>query len=476
MKNQKSFWFWTAAAVVILALYLIQFSIPQIIGADGYLHFRLSRMVAQQGFIKSLPQAKFSWFASKFADKDFIYHLYLIPFSSAKWGSLVAASLLVTIYALVARHLFGIRWGSITILGLLFSAQFLRDIAEPRPIVLALALSLIGIWALLRRRWRLAGFITAMYGLVHLSSYIMVIWAVLSALVDTAEDKKANWKGVAIVLLGWLISFVAHPNFPNNIFYFYLNGILVPIYAAKTGILELGAEFFPLNTRQLLQLFPLVIGGIIYAIWDRKPMSVTTVKLGSFAGIYFILGLISRKNLTLGYPVFILFLVSLLSDNLTTTKKLLPGLAVVASLWITLAGIWTLTHLRQMLFSETIVNQHYERVASWLKQNLPPGATVFHANWSDSQYFIGLDDQHNFFVTLDPIYMYHWNRQLYQQYRQLAFGKTTDPYTILKNTFNVRYGYAGKNYFSGLIDQVRSDPSFTILAEDSLGIIFKLQE
>lgn len=476
MDRIKPFWFWVAPAVVVLALYLIQFSIPQIIGADGYFHFRLSRMITQQGFIKSLPQAKFSWFASKFADKDFIYHLYLIPFSSAKWGALVAASLLVAVYALLARHLLGINWGVVTVLGLLFSAQFLRDIAEPRPIALALSLSLIGIWALLRRRWYLAGLITATYGLVHLSSYIMIVWAVLSALVDKPENKKADWKGIAIVFLGWLISFIPHPNFPTNIFYFYLNGVLVPIYAARTGILELGAEFFPLNTRQLLQLFPLVIGGIIYAIWARKPMSVTTVKLGSFAGVYFILGLISRKNLTLGYPVFILFLVSLLSDIFTTTKKLLPGLVVVATLWVILAGIWTLTHLRQMLFSETIINQHYEKVGSWLKQNLPPGETIFHANWSDSQYFIGLDDQHNFFVTLDPIYMYHWNPQLYHQYRQLAFGKTTDPYTVLKNTFNVRYGYAGKNYFSGLINQIQSDPRFTILAEDPLGIIFKLQE
>ncbi|MBI4035088.1 MAG: hypothetical protein HY381_01670, partial [Candidatus Chisholmbacteria bacterium] len=443
MNRLKPFWVWIAAAAVSVAFYLIQFSVPQIIGADGYLHFRLSRMITQQEFITSLPQAKFSWFATKFADKDFIYHLYLIPFSSAKWGALVAASLLVVVYALIARHFFSIGWAAIAVLSLLFSAQFLRDIAEPRPLVLALSLSLIGIWTLLRRRWRLAGLVTAVYGLVHLSAYVMVIWALLSALPDT-QDKKIRWKGVLTVFLGWLISFVAHPNFPNNIFYFYLNGILVPIYAARTGILELGAEFFPINTRQLLQLFPLVIGGIIYAIWERKPTSITTAKLGSFAAVYFILGLISRKNLTLGYPVFILFLVSFLSDVFTTTKKLLPGLVVMASLWITLSGIWTLTQLRQMLVSETIVNDHYERVASWLKQNVPPGATIFHANWSDSQYFIGLDDQHNFFVTLDPIYMYHWNRELYQQYRQLAFGKTTDPYTILQSNFGVHYGYAGK--------------------------------
>ena len=32
----------------------------------------------------------------------------------------------------------------------------------------------------------------------------------------------------------------------------------------------------------------------------------------------------------------------------------------------------------------------------------------------------------------------------------------------------------GKNYFSGLINQIRKDSRFTMLAEDNLGVIFQL--
>ena len=70
--------------------------------------------------------------------------------------------------------------------------------------------------------------------------------------------------------------------------------------------------------------------------------------------------------------------------------------------------------------------------------------------------------------------MYNKNPELYKIYRDVSFGNTPDPYTVLKNTFNVKYGYAGKNYFNGLVEQIRKDTRLTILAEDGFGIIFKL--
>ena len=112
---------------------------------------------------------------------------------------------------------------------------------------------------------------------------------------------------------------------------------------------------------------------------------------------------------------------------------------------------------------------------NWMKRNIPAGEVIFHANWSDSQYFIGLNPKDDYFVTLDPIYMYYWHPDKYQLYRNIAFGSTDDPYSLLKNEFSVNYGYAGKDYFSGLINQIRQDQRFEVLAEDGMGVIFKLR-
>ena len=58
--------------------------------------------------------------------------------------------------------------------------------------------------------------------------------------------------------------------------------------------------------------------------------------------------------------------------------------------------------------------------------------------------------------------------------REVSFGKTSNPYTVLKDSFKVKYGYISKNYFSELINQIKVDRRFAILAEDNFGVIFKL--
>ncbi|MCX5715076.1 MAG: hypothetical protein NT033_09855 [Candidatus Omnitrophica bacterium] len=120
-------------------------------------------------------------------------------------------------------------------------------------------------------------------------------------------------------------------------------------------------------------------------------------------------------------------------------------------------------------------NLHYERIANWMSVNIPPGELIFHTNWSDGQYFIGMNPQDDYFVVLDPIYMYYRDPKKYKLYREVSFGKTKDPYAVLKSDFGVRYGYAGKNYFTGLINQIRPDARFQILAEDGQGLVFKLR-
>jgi hypothetical protein len=71
--------------------------------------------------------------------------------------------------------------------------------------------------------------------------------------------------------------------------------------------------------------------------------------------------------------------------------------------------------------------------------------------------------------------MFYYDRQLYNLYRDVAFGRTKDPYDVLKNTLHANYGYAGKNYFGGLIEQIRQDSRFKMMGEDSLGVVFKLE-
>ncbi|MFC1624635.1 hypothetical protein ACFL28_04925, partial [Candidatus Omnitrophota bacterium] len=188
----------------------------------------------------------------------------------------------------------------------------------------------------------------------------------------------------------------------------------------------------------------------------------------------FVLSFICRRYLLHGYLIMLIAFSSYFSDSLGDAKGISKKIIVFISIVMILLGLNSFRAIRYNAFTTRVVNTHYEEVGKWIEANVPEGELIFHANWSDSQYFIGLNPKNDYFVTLDPVYMYNRDPRLYKLYRDVAFGRTQDPYTVLKNTFKVKYGYIGKNYFSGLIDQIRQDSRFTIQAEDVLGVIFKL--
>jgi len=289
-----------------------------------------------------------------------------------------------------------------------------------------------------------------------------------------------RWKLILIAALGLLLAMIIYPNFPNNWFYFYLNGILVPWFAFRWNVLELGAEFFPLSWQQYLSSYFIIPAGLavmlVIKLWQKPKISRNTQIWWLISAIFLIMGIKSQRYINHGYPFFILSLVSFLGDLRKKVRRWNDG---VILLGIVLVFLMLGRSLQQMVLrgkSERFVNTHYEQMGLWLKDNVPKGELIFTANWSDPQYFIGINPDNNYFVAMDPVYMWHKDKNLYQQYRMAALGQDKDPYATLKNVFKVNYGYAGKLYFWALVDQVKKDSRFEIMQEDQLGVIFKLKE
>lgn len=502
-------WALILGAVVILG---VQYSIPTLWEADGYYHIRMAETIRKEGPIKQFHWARYSYFATNFADKDFLYHVLLIPFTAfsaffagAKAAAAGFAFLLFLAYFYVLKKRAGENLIPAFLVLFLLSNHFLSALSRPRPMVLSIALMILGIhWILERKSARLIP-LTFAYGLMHITAPLIPAIALISEWMrrSDGENEAFSWKPFLASLGGLLLSWIAHPNFPNNLLFMWLNLILVPIYAAKGGILELGGEFFPLNTRDLFLSYPVILPSILALLWaafssPAKARSQTKI-LFVLSSLFLIGGFFSQRYLIHGYPVILLWLASYLTDMYGTVATVPYSGAVPVSCgtvatvpyrkggfqtrpylhWaigagIVLAGILTFNRIRSDAQTERIVNSHYEAVGKWMRENLPPGEVIFHANWSDSQYLIGLNPQDDYFVTLDPIYMYAWNKELYSLYRDVAFGRTPDPHPVLKNIFKARYGYAGRNYFTPLIRQITGDKRFKILAQDGLGVIFEV--
>jgi hypothetical protein len=341
---------------------------------------------------------------------------------------------------------------------------------------------------LIRKNWRALIIVSVLYSLTHVSGPFLLLFALICEAIRFIDEQKWQIKNLLAVAAGVAIGTLAHPHFPNNLLVFYLNAVLVPVYALKWG-LELGAEFFPISTRDFALGYPFLLSGllIVIALATSKGVRIRTatkIWLG-MAGFFLVFAFFSQRYIIHSYPLVLLAVAAYISDwwesrgqalAVWQRRKLVMAaslLAAVAALAFT--GRLTYQAFRESARSEMYYNQHYERIANWMSANIPPGELVFHTNWSDGQYFIGMNPQDDYFVVLDPMYMYYRDPKKYRLYREAAFGNTKDPYSVLRNDFGVRYGYAGKNYFMGLINQVRADPRFQILAEDGMGIVFKLR-
>lgn len=476
-------------------LTIAQFSIPTLFGADGYLHMRIAQFIRASGLRYDFHWARYSTFAKNFADKDLLFHILLIPFTflpNTIMGAKIAACLFTAFLYLVffwalRRYCESKMLVPAFLLMFLSSASFLQAISQPRNMVLIIALTILFIHYLIQKnQWALL-IITVLYALSHVSSPYLLVFACLAELVRFFRDGEFQWRPLRAVALGLVLGFLVHPNFPNNVLAFYLNGILVPIFALKWG-LELGAEFFPINTRDFVLDYPFIMAGLLVlialGISQKRNIKTSTAMWMAVAAFFFVFSFFSQRYITHGYPLMLIALASYVSDwwqseeRLSLVRKnkiLIRGLAIGSLLVFVLLGFHVYREFRKLAQVETVYNQHFEMVGQWMAQNIPAGEVVFHANWSDSQYFIGFNPKDDYFVTFDPIYMYHWDTKKYNLYRDIAFGRSSDPYALLKNEFAVRYGYVGKSYFSGLINQIRQDTRFAVMAEDGLGLVFRLK-
>jgi len=466
-------------------LFLVQFSTPTLYDADGYLHIRMAEFLKDFGPRYNFHWAKFSTFNGNFADKDFLYHVFLIPFTFFKnifFGVKIAAFIFAVFlflgYYLILRKYVN----KIILLFFLtfffFSSHFLGVISSPRPLSLVILINLLAAHLVIQKKHIWLLFTGLFYSLIHVTSPLIIFYALIIEAVRYYDTKRFYYKTILFSFIGVAAGFLCHPNLPNNFLVFYLNSILVPLYTMKTGVLELGAEFFPLNTRAYFFQYPLVVAGVVAIIYLAvsklpRPRFETRAFL-ALAAVFFVLSFTCQRYLSHGYLIMLVAFACYLSDSFDFKKSFSKAWITVILVFMLILGVNALRGAKYNAFVARIINGHYEAVGKWMEKNIPEGELIFHANWSDSQYFIGLNPKNDYFVTLDPVYMYNKDPELYRLYREVSFGKTSDPYAILKNTFNVKYGYAGKNYFNGLIEQVRNDSRFSILAEDQFGIIFKI--
>jgi hypothetical protein len=170
----------------------------------------------------------------------------------------------------------------------------------------------------------------------------------------------------------------------------------------------------------------------IYAILTLKVVIVIVVGLLGFSAYIFL-----RQSFIKTFAVaLVACLVIVLNFNVRETRKSIEGDAEP---------------------------EHYEAAMAWIRENVPPGETIFNTDWDDFPKMFFYDTKHAYVSGLDPTYLLDRDDQLKRNpklaelYKKITLGDEKDPAPIIRERFGARYVFSDneeihENFFGNAID------------------------
>ena len=163
---------------------IMQFTAPNIIGFDGYYHIKAADIIKKQGFIKEFPWAKHTILSDSYADIQILFRILLIPFTflplifGAKLASILfsTAAFIVFYWFLDKNKIkYPFFW---SLLYLFTSANLMNRFLLPRQMPLVIALLILTIYFLQRKKYLFLGITAFAFVLLH-SSFVFQLILIL---------------------------------------------------------------------------------------------------------------------------------------------------------------------------------------------------------------------------------------------------------------------------------------------------------
>jgi hypothetical protein len=329
-------------------------------------------------------------------------------------------------------------------------------------------------------RWLLV--LSLLYPLTHISFFTLIVFAIVCEVLRYLYDKELFLKNIYAVAIGTAAGCVVHPNFPNNLFSTYLNGIVAPLSAMAGIDLGFAGEFRAYDTKLALIGNFAVFFTLFIIAWisfsARRRISLASAVWFAFTSIYLFLAFFSVRYWYQVNTLFFIFFASYVHDAVENEDwtKMLKGINISITLYLIITLVFLVPNVRRTAgFMEYFIgkNAHCERVGRWMARHIPPNQTIYHSYWDDSPYFICLNPKDNYLNVLDPIYMYYRYPREFAIMEDLSMGRIYSPHEVFEKVFKVRYGYLRKQ--EPLCRQISDDPRhFSVLYEDNDGIVFEL--
>lgn len=481
-----------AAAAVTLAW--IVSATSGLYGYDGWFHIRYAEILRSEGVSRSFPWWDETFLRDRYADKDFLYHVLLIPFTfgdlvdGGKLAAILIGAALAGTYYLSAHRL-RVPWPTAWSIGLLAcSTAFLYRLGFTRPATAAVAVAVAGTAAILTRQHRWAFAFAALYPHVHISYHLLPCVALLHGFHLLRQEEKEAGEEPPFRLAAWtaagaVTGAVITPYFPNNIYLWWVQNVRVLGLAWRAPEdLGMGLEIRAGLSSQLLGYNAaafLAMGMAIYLLArarksaSREALTLLVVSCG-FLG----LSMMSRRFIEFWIPFTMLLAGVAVRDALAAraTGARSPSRGFV--------GVTAVVLLAPLLFwnareARGIVRRDpgaiFEGASLWMRSNVPPGEKIFHFDWDQFPQLFFFNPQFRYLMGLDPAFMYVTNPERWRKWQQVTHGEAADPYGAIRHDFGSRWVIgvpAAEDFMRG----ARRDPRFFPRYEDANAVVFFLAD
>ncbi len=496
--------------VLVFLIALIWFSVFQPWGSftdpDGFYHAQISARIGQDGPIQQFPWLDLTTLGQHFADQHFLYHVALIPFiklfgtlPGTQVATVLFAASFVFIFYLVLRKL-KTPWPWLWCIPLVLLPHVLMRLTWAKASPFALAFFMLGLLALMQRRYVFAFVVGVLYALSHGGWIILLACSVLYLIGEwlaqrfAFDEKKYDslFTGIKTALAGVIgvaCGLLLHPN-RSEILPFLWTQVFQVGVTTPVGRVFMGMEWYPagLSDAYALLLLPtFMFGALLFAliVSPRKPLdrmvaAQVVASLTVFAGLL-ALTLKSLRFVEYAGPVGILVLALLASlidwKRLPSIlKELIPEYAsvVLAGCLIFLVS-WQLTDAFRLIRDGAQRFDHYDKPMAALKAEAKPGDRIYHSDWDIFPDLFAVGDEFRYVSGLDPTFLLSANPELSDATIELYQGRATSTaFSVIHDRVGASFIVVDRKNDAPFERVIRAEPRFVEFYQDEDTSVFRV--
>jgi len=434
--------------ILLIVLSMMQFTTSNIIGFDGYYNIKTSDMIKQEGFVKEFPWTKHSILANDYADIQILFRIILVPFTffGLEFGAKIASIIFGTIafgifywFLVQNRIKYAFFW---TLLYLFTAESLMYRFLLPRQMPLVIALMILTIYFLQKKKYLFLGLTSLVFVLIHSSFVFQIFLILIYFILGKIFSKKLDFKILFYPFIGIILALLIHPNFPNNIFLLYTQIFKVNLIGNLFNVEWKPWTFFDFMKNNFLVLVYLTI--TLFILIKEKTISKTKTFYLSLTIFFFVFTILSRRMQEFLVPFSVLTL-SLFSNNyygIFNKNNFLKYFKIIAIVILVIAAVGNFVLLRDEIKRNDFLH-NYENCAEWMKDNIEKGSLVFNNAYAFPYLFFKNSDL-IYTHGVDLTYSYLYDQEEFEKYMGILQGTLDEKEDYIIKDYSPDYVFSGK--------------------------------